>query len=214
MRITEPMTMVTDYVLGALALVLAFRLFGDAAAGGQLSVRLWAVGVRHDGGRGRSSAARTTGSSSGCPAGAGRALWKMTLLATGARQRLPARPRPSWPRPPARSGAALLVARGRAQAARSTWSVVVTRDNFLLVIADYGSALVAVLLAAWFLRPSGLTPAAGWLTAGVAVSVVAGVIQWVRLAPHPRFNHNDLFHVVQMAALYLPVSGRPAVCAT
>jgi hypothetical protein len=85
--------------------------------------------------------------------------------------------------------------------------VVAFRDNFLLVIADYGSALVAVLLAAWLIRPSGLTAGAGWVAAGVGVSVVAGVIQARKLAPHPRFNHNDLFHVVQMVALYLLYRG-------
>ena len=84
---------------------------------------------------------------------------------------------------------------------------IASRDQFVLVIADYGTALVAVLLAAWFIRPSGLTPAAWWLTAGVAVAVVAGLIQWAHLAPHVRFNHNDLFHVVQMASLYLLYRG-------
>jgi hypothetical protein len=41
----------------------------------------------------------------------------------------------------------------------------------------------------------------------VGVAVVAGIIQWARLAPHARFNHNDLFHVVQMASLYLLYRG-------
>jgi hypothetical protein len=86
------------------------------------------------------------------------------------------------------------------------WTIA-TKDAFIVVIADYGTALVAVLVAAWFLRPTGLTPAASWITAGVAVAVVAGVIQWARLAPHPHFNHNDLFHVVQMASLYLLYRG-------
>ena len=86
------------------------------------------------------------------------------------------------------------------------WTIA-TKDAFVLVIADYGTALVAVLLAAWFIRPTGLTPAAWWLTAGVAVAGVAGVIQWARLAPHAHFNHNDLFHVVQMASLYLLYRG-------
>ena len=70
-----------------------------------------------------------------------------------------------------------------------------------------------MLLAAWFLRPTGLTPAAWWLTAGVGVSVVAGAIQAFRLAPHSRFNHNDLFHVVQMVALYCS-TGAACCCAT
>jgi hypothetical protein len=39
------------------------------------------------------------------------------------------------------------------------------------------------------------------------VAAVAGAIQWARLAPHVHFNHNDLFHVVQMASLYLLYRG-------
>jgi hypothetical protein len=198
MRITEPMTLLTDYALGAWALVLAFRLFSTATLTGQLTVRLWAFGFLMT-----ALAAFVGGTYHGfvqfLPAAAARVCWKCTLIATG-------------------FGSASLL--GAAFLAAATgplaWGllalvvlkllvyleVVVARDNFLLVIADYGSALVAMLVAAWWLKPTGLTPAAGWLAAGVGVSVVAGAIQAFRLAPHPRFNHNDLFHVVQMAALY------------
>lgn len=198
MRITEPMTMVTDYILGTLALVLALRLFGDASAGSQTSGRLWAWAFVMT-----AVAAFVGGSYHGfiqmIPAATGRALWKLTLVATGV------------------GSACLLAAAVMAATAGSVrrallvvviakllvyiW-VIATRDRFLIVIADYGAALVAVLLLAWLVRPSGLAPAAGWIAAGVAVSVVAGVIQARNLAPHPRFNHNDLFHVVQMGALY------------
>jgi hypothetical protein len=198
MRITEPMTLLTDYVLGAWALVLALRLFSAAALGGQFTMRVWAFGFLMT-----AVAAFAGGTYHGfiqmLPAVVARLCWKVTLVATG-------------------FGSAALL--GAAFLAAATgplaWGllalvvlkllvyleVVLARDNFLLVIADYGSALLAMLVAAWFLRPTGLTPAAGWLAAGVGVSIVAGIIQAFRLAPHPRFNHNDLFHMVQMAAIY------------
>ena len=203
MRITEPMTMMTDYVMGALAFVLAMRIVGDAAAGRQLSGRLWAAALVMT-----AVAAFLGGTYHGfiqwLPGAYGRALWKATLLATGI------------------GSACLLAAAVTAATAgalqRALVTVVVvkllvyvwtiaTKDQFVLVIADYGTALLAVALAAWFIRPSGLTPAAWWITAGVAVAVVAGVIQWAHLAPHVHFNHNDLFHVVQMASLYLLYRG-------
>jgi hypothetical protein len=130
----------------------------------------------------------------------GRAMWKTTMVATGI------------------GSAALFMAAIVASTSGPLRSaligvaavklvvflvVIASRDQFLLVIADYGTALVAVLLAAWFLRPTGLTPASPWISAAVGVSIVAGVIQARKLAPHPQFNHNDLFHVVQMIALYL-----------
>lgn len=203
MRITEPMTMVTDYVMGALAFVLAMRLVGDATAGRQLSGRLWAAALVMT-----AVAAFLGGTCHGfiqwMPGAAGRALWKATLLATGI------------------GSACLLAAAVTAATAgalqRALLAVVVvkllvyvwtiaTKDHFALVIADYGTALLAVALAAWFIRPSGLTPATWWITGGVAVAAVAGAIQRARVSPHVHFNHNDLFHVVQMASLYLLYRG-------
>jgi len=202
-RITEPMTMMTDYVMGALAFVLAMRIVGDAAAGRQLSGRLWAAALVMT-----AVAAFLGGTYHGfiqwMPGAYGRAMWKATLLATGI------------------GSACLLAAAVTAATAgalqRALVAVVVvkllvyvwtiaTKDQFALVIADYGTALLAVALAAWFIRPSGLTPAAWWITGGVAVAVLAGAIQRAHLAPHVHFNHNDLFHVVQMASLYLLYRG-------
>ena len=41
-----------------------------------------------------------------------------------------------------------------------------------------------------------------WHAAGLAVSIVGLVIQQGHLSPHPNFNHNDLFHCVQIVALF------------
>jgi len=203
MRITEPMTMITDYAMGALALVLALRLFGDAGAGSQLSGRLWAAALLMT-----AVAAIVGGTYHGfiqwMPGARGRMVWKLTLFATGV-------------------GSACLLAAALVAATTGTlqgaliavvcvklavyvWSIS-TSDRFTLVIADYGAALIAVLLAAWIVAPSGLTPAAWWITAAVAVALVAAVIQYAHLAPHEHFNHNDLFHVVQMVAIYLLYRG-------
>lgn len=203
MRITEPMTMATDYLMGTLAFVLAMRLLGDASAGQQWSGRLWAAAFVMT-----AVAAFVGGTYHGfiewMPGPAGRALWKATLVATGVGSAsLLAAAVTAATAGPLRQA---LVALVLVKLAVYVWTIA-SKDAFVLVIADYGTALVAVLLAAWFLRPTGLTPAAWWLTAGVAVAVVAGVIQWAHVAPHVHFNHNDLFHVVQMASLYLLYRG-------
>jgi hypothetical protein len=49
--------------------------------------------------------------------------------------------------------------------------------------------------------------AAGWIVAGVLVSLVAGLLQARRVGWHRHFNHNDLFHVIQMIAVYLLYRG-------
>jgi hypothetical protein len=202
-RITEPMTMITDYAMGALACVFAMRLVGDASAGGQLSGRLWAAALLMT-----AVAAFVGGTYHGfiqwLPGASGRAMWKATLVATGVGSAcLLAAVIVAGVAGPLRTVLAGVVI---AKLVFYVWTVA-TKDSFTLVIVDYGTALVAAVLAAWLLRPSGLTPAVWWITAGVAVAVVAGVIQWARLAPHARFNHNDLFHVVQMASLYLLYRG-------
>jgi len=138
------------------------------------------------------------------PEAAGRAMWKATLLSAG----LGSACLLAAAATAATAGALqrLLVGMVVVKLAVYVWTIA-TKDDFTLIIVDYGAALVAVLLAAWFVTPSGLTPAAWWITAGVGVAVVAGVIQWAHLAPHVRFNHNDLFHVVQMASIYLLYRG-------
>jgi hypothetical protein len=46
-----------------------------------------------------------------------------------------------------------------------------------------------------------------WILAGVAVSLAAALAQASGFAPHRRFNHNDLYHVIQIAAMALLYRG-------
>ena len=57
----------------------------------------------------------------------------------------------------------------------------------------------AAMSALLFLR--GATRPAVWMLACVALNVAGVAVQLRNLSPHPRFNHNDLFHVFQLAAL-------------
>jgi len=41
-----------------------------------------------------------------------------------------------------------------------------------------------------------------WLKRAVGISLFGLVILALKLSPHPRFNHNDLYHVIQMGGLY------------
>ena len=41
-----------------------------------------------------------------------------------------------------------------------------------------------------------------WLKAGLWISLLGLAIQQLRLSPHPDFNHNDLYHLVQTVGLY------------
>jgi hypothetical protein len=75
-----------------------------------------------------------------------------------------------------------------------------THDDFIYVVLDTGSALLVVAaLHLW--RWNGM------MLAGVVVSVLAGVVQASGLRLHEHFNHNDLYHVIQIAGVVLLYRG-------
>lgn len=203
MRITEPMTMATDYLMGAVALVLAASVFRQAQAAGQTTMRLWGMALVMT-----AIAALVGGSYHGfidmLPPPVAARMWTLTLAATGFGSA-------------ALLAAAIVAGTGGVLRQTLVWLVIAkllfylfwiwSRTEFIIVIVDYTTALVGVVLLAWLARPSGLTGAATWIAAGVGVSVVAALIQALRIAPHKQFNHNDLFHVVQTGALYLLYRG-------
>lgn len=78
---------------------------------------------------------------------------------------------------------------------------------FRTALADHAAALAAVLVLQGVLWVTSPAPSAPWIVGGVAVSAVAGGIQAAGIAPHPRFNHNDLYHLVQIGALWLLYRG-------
>ena len=41
-----------------------------------------------------------------------------------------------------------------------------------------------------------------WLKRAVAISLLGLAVLVLKLSPDPRFNHNDLYHVIQMGGLY------------
>jgi predicted membrane channel-forming protein YqfA (hemolysin III family) len=79
---------------------------------------------------------------------------------------------------------------------------VTRQPEFRIAAADYGVALAILLVGAASETIRRRAPGMTWLMAGVVVSLVAGIVQARRFALHRHFNHNDLYHVIQMAALY------------
>lgn len=78
--------------------------------------------------------------------------------------------------------------------ARTLWSVTI----FLI---GAGSAfMIAGTLASSVARRDESTR---WLLAGLFASLAGVAIQQSPLNLHPNFNHNDLYHSVQLVALYL-----------
>lgn len=76
------------------------------------------------------------------------------------------------------------------------WMTV--HDNFVWVIADYGVTLL-LLAAVMIVRRSAMSP---WVLGSVVVSVVAAIVQQATIA-----YHNDIYHVIQLVALWLLYRG-------
>jgi hypothetical protein len=80
-------------------------------------------------------------------------------------------------------------------------------DDFRMVAYDSVlTMLVIVVLNTWGAWARHM-PSAPWVLAGMLVSMLAALVQQGRVSIHPHFNHNDLYHVIQMGAMYLLCRG-------
>ena len=196
--VTEPMTVATNFLLAVLAFVFGWRLAypsapESSAARVCLAAALLATGC----------AALLGAFAHGTDPARDEALrdrfWRGALYATGLVGAATV------------ASVAFFAARGSIRSAilvfagikLAVFIVRVARHpEFRVAAADYGAALAIVLAAAAYMAVRHRAPGMSWLIVGVLVSLVAGIVQARRLALHRQFNHNDLYHVIQMAALY------------
>jgi hypothetical protein len=176
--IAEPMTVLTDYALAAVSVWLALRSVKYS--------RYWALAFFA-----LATAALLGGTWHGFVKS--HLLWKATTLSVG----VASFGMVVGSALAATSGIALRLLVGFAAIKLLAYTVwMLGHDDFIWVIADTASALLIVgVLHAWRLN--------GWMLAGVAVSILAGLAQASGLALHQHFNHNDLYHVIQIGALLL-----------
>lgn len=200
--ISEPSTLLTDYMLGSLCAWLAWRLRAVALHTRRRSVRIWALAFAAT-----SFASFAGGMYHGfrrnlSPTLAG-AVWTTTTLAVGL------------------AACLLLTATLTAtvqRGIRRLWLLVVwaqfaayavwmlRHDEFVYVIVEYGAAMLCVfgLVMAASAR---LRTAARWVTAGTGVSIAAAAVQQSGFDLHRHVNHNDLQHLVQMIGVWLLYQG-------
>ena len=199
--IAEPMTLLTDYSLAGVTGWLALLLY--RAREGRRARSLWTVafaalalgallgGTWHGFAPVLSETALTL-------------LWKATVLSIGVASfgmlagSAAATTMPSAAKP------LLWIAAGKL-AVYSGWMLF--HSEYVYVIVDTGIALAAVAaLHVWSAireRDAGST----WILTGVAVSLVAAAVQASGVSPHRHFNHNDLYHAIQIAAMLVFYSG-------
>jgi len=182
MTISEPMTLVTDYLLAAVSAWLAWRLRGGAPR----ARHWWSIAFAA-----LALGALLGGTWHGLLQSA--LLWKATLLAVGVASFAMV------------AGSAFATVPGRVRDAVLWiagaklvfyWWWMLGHDEFIYVVLDTGIAFAGV--AAMHLWRWN-----AWIVAGVIVSVAAALVQAAGFALHAHFNHNDLYHVIQIAAMVL-----------
>lgn len=200
MLIAEPTTMLTDYAIAAEVLIFAGLLFRLGWLQRRLAVQFWAgaficVAI----------AATLGGTYHGfSPAFSNQAqqwLWQLMIYAI--------------------SGAGLLMLAGTIISTVprrwQLWCLAGVGWKFLIyvvwtiadfggsgfqgAVADYLSAMLAVLFLMVSTSRRRSQPGVKWVVAGILVSALATVTQWSGLTL-AAFNANDLYHLVEMAALY------------
>ena len=197
--ISEPATMLTDYLLAALALPLASLLLRAGSGHDSLAAVLWSTGFVAIG-----VAALLGGTVHGFARQLGhhrRALWRATTLLL------------------ALAADVLVVAAGVAMldAEAAAWLATVmalklalfalwmrTREHFRFVVIDQLISLAALLALQLLAMPRARS--APWVVAGVLVCFTAGLVQRSALAVR-RLNQNDLSHLVQLLGVYLLYRG-------
>lgn len=193
----EPTTVLTDYLLAALGLVLAWRL-SRSGSPPPVSRRLWAASFLA-----LAVAALVGGTWHGIPPDALPSfryhLWSITYATIGLADLLivAGAARAALPRGPRAVALVLLTGGFLAYAA-----LILVRHDFLYVGLDYLGTLLFLFVFGLDLVRRG-EPGAGFVLAGVAASCAGSLVQYLRIAPHPQFNDNDLFHVLQMAGVWL-----------
>ena len=193
--IAEPMTLLTDYILAGVCGGLGYLLFRSRKP--QRARTLWAaaffalaltalLGGSFHGFQNHLGDARSIG------------LWKATVLSAGI---------VSFAMLCGSAFAATHGALRKAVIAAGAIKLLLYegwmlgQDDFAWVIADTGSALgVVAALHLWSAFFSG-DRASRWMLAGVALSVAAAAVQASGIDLHRHFNHNDLYHVIQIAAM-------------
>jgi hypothetical protein len=190
MTLHEPVTLVTDYLLAAVALWLAARLrrqTTDIAARWLARALVLTAASAFLGGS-------YHGFAGNVPRAWAAAWWVATLLVICL----------------VSAALAMSLLREFTRSTKSTpWTwliaaklgvsatLVLLDPRFMIAIADYGSVLLAWAIGALVTRRAWR----GWMLGAVGLCVIGALVQQARIAPSPHFNHNDLYHVIQAFAL-------------
>jgi len=80
---------------------------------------------------------------------------------------------------------------------------MIDHDDFRFVIYHYAPSMLLVALLQLLALAAERAPSAPWIIGGVIVTFAGAAIQQSGFGLHVHFNHNDIFHLVQIVGLVL-----------
>lgn len=182
MNLHEPTTLATDYLLTIAAAVFAIRLWRTN--------RQWALAFLFT-----AAGSFFGGTYHGFGPVVGvltaTVLWKLTVFSIGLASFFLV----------LGSGRQLLLVALVKLIVYMSWMTV--HSDFVWVVIDYGIALLIVGVVQLVRRG----PSTPWVIGSIVVSVLGALVQMSRLTLHEHFNHNDLYHLIQLVALWLLYRG-------
>ena len=210
MTLHEPTTFATDLVLSALSIGCAVDLTRRARANGSRAVG-WLAATLAAAGLAALTGALSHGFGPEMAPAAADALWRATLHALGLMAFcLIVSSATAALRGPALTAA--YVAALVELVAFTGW--IALHPEFRWLVLDYGIAILAAAALHIVRLRRGDQPGAVWILAGLGVSIGAALVQRGGFAAHLHFNHNDLYHVVQMLGTWLLYRGGRELPAT
>lgn len=191
--------MATDYVLVALCGFFAWRLWRVGKSTEQVSGMLWAAGFVCFG-----LASFTGGTFHGFSTlfseAALQELWKVTAYAIGLASFFLLTGTLSACVVPSARRFAMFIPYAQL-IVYLLW--MATHDDFRYVIYDYAFTNLGIMALQLYAGVTSRAMSAPWLVGGVLVSFLAATVQVNGIAPHHDFNHNHLYHLIQMGGMYL-----------
>jgi hypothetical protein len=199
MSLSEPTTMATDYMLVVLCSFFAWRLWRVGKGTAQASVCSWAAGFACFG-----LASLAGGTFHGFSILLSQTvlyeLWKLTVYAVGLASFFLLRGTLNACITPSVRRYAMLIPYVQLTV-YALW--MGTQDDFRFVIYNYAFTNLSIAALQLYAGVTQRVMSAPWLIGGVLVSFSAAAVQVTGVALHPRFNHNDLYHAIQMGGMYL-----------
>jgi hypothetical protein len=192
-KITEPMTMITDYMITILTVVVSLLLVRFELS---LSQIFWIMALLFTG-----LASLGGGTSHGFKEFLGEKnshqLWKWSVALIGLANLFMI-----WGSLPLFSLFSILVILAFIQLLVFLYWFLLKNDSFIVVIMNYIPSMLVVAAIQIYFMLQGSTAALYFLL-GILVSLIAAGIQISLKGKLPKwFNHNDLFHLVQMIAIW------------